>query len=236
VTGNKLVDCPDCGWERYYGLSHIPELYMQERDDDGPPEVKPFDDTRLQSIEPLLMVSGYNTNLSEEMASGIGVYFYGPNGTGKTHLAAMIGLWAMQRGVLVRFSTMQGIINEVKAWYGSKDRINPLDRYINAKLLIVDDIGSERATENTQDVTLTLVNERMNAKRPTIYTSNIKPDALGRKLANGETIAGNRLAERIVGMAYPVEVVSREGSYRRSSLDDRRAKLMQSAIDKQQRL
>ena len=57
----------------------------------------------------------------------------------------------------------------------SRDEAKVYERIIDAELLVLDDIGAERRTawvEDTLDRLETIVIERYNAKRPTIFTTN----------------------------------------------------------------
>ncbi|CCA55383.1 putative DNA replication protein, partial [Streptomyces venezuelae ATCC 10712] len=84
-------------------------------------------------------------------------------------------------------------------------------------LLLLDDLGSAKATEWTEEVTYRLVNERYNACRPTIYTSNLPARAVldeqGRPLGPDLTTA---LGERIVSrLSEDTTVVAMTGTDRR---------------------
>lgn len=67
-----------------------------------------------------------------------------------------------------------------------------MGRYREARLLLLDDIGTAKGSEWVEEVTYRLVNYRYDAMLPTIYATNFVPDQL--RDALGDRIA-SRLAE-----------------------------------------
>ncbi|MCA1719509.1 MAG: hypothetical protein LC781_22695 [Actinobacteria bacterium] len=68
-----------------------------------------------------------------------------------------------------------------------------MDAVKNAELLVLDDLGSENATEWVRERIFVIVNHRYRAKLPTVFTSNIGPKDLAAQL-------GGRTASRIISM------------------------------------
>ena len=71
---------------------------------------------------------------------------------------------------------------------------------LDADLLVLDDLGAERATEWVDETMNSIVNTRYNDRRATIFTSNYEdgpdPDALDSLLAR----VGFRMHSRLRGM------------------------------------
>ena len=67
-----------------------------------------------------------------------------------------------------------------------------LDQAKYAKLLILDDIGSEMATDWVRDTLYMLINYRMNYLKPTVITSNLYPGEISDRYHA-------RLASRLAG-------------------------------------
>jgi DNA replication protein DnaC len=67
-----------------------------------------------------------------------------------------------------------------------------MDRYRQATLLLLDDVGTAKGSEWVEEVTYRLVSYRYDAMLPTIYATNLVPDQL--RDALGDRIA-SRLAE-----------------------------------------
>jgi DNA replication protein DnaC len=66
------------------------------------------------------------------------------------------------------------------------------------KLLILDDFGSEKISEWSRERLLTVISERYDNERATIFTSNIG-------LQEVEVLLGKRIRSRIEGMTVPIE-------------------------------
>lgn len=67
-----------------------------------------------------------------------------------------------------------------------------IERLCQVQRLLVDDIGSERATDWTAERMFTVINRRWLEERPTITTSNLSPEDL-------EAAVGERTFSRLVG-------------------------------------
>lgn len=134
----------------------------------------------------------------------------GTTGTGKTHQAygALRRIAAAgPRTYEIRALTaadMNGLLRVNGSPRGVEEELR---RLCQIPLLLLDDLGSAKATEWTEETTYRLVNERYNACRPTIYTSNLPArSTAGPDLASalGERIV-SRLSEdtTVIAMTGP---------------------------------
>lgn len=110
-----------------------------------------------------------------------GLYLFGGTGAGKSHLAV-----AIARALLLDPDVPAGdvvydhalrLIGQIQRTYGSDERAEEvLQRRIDARLWILDDLGTEAPSADVVRRLTEIFTER--AMRPTIVTSNLAPDQL----------------------------------------------------------
>lgn len=106
-----------------------------------------------------------------------GLIFWGPVGTGKTHL--MVGIFrelTLRKGVACRFVDYGNLLNDLKRAYSSHQGdaavMLPL---VDVELLVIDELGKGRGTEWEETVLDDLISRRYNAGRVTLCTTNFEP-------------------------------------------------------------
>ena len=106
-----------------------------------------------------------------------GLLFYGPNGVGKTHLAVgILKACVREKGARAFFFETRELLRIVRDTYNrsvEETEMEVLNPLLGADLLVLDDLGAERTSEWVQETLGLVVNTRYNAKRPTIFTSNL---------------------------------------------------------------
>ncbi|MEG2025794.1 MAG: ATP-binding protein, partial [Gordonibacter sp.] len=100
-----------------------------------------------------------------------GLVLFGPVGTGKTYAACAVLLAVADRAT-VRFATGSNILREVRSSYKSRgvSEDDIVSRYTGPRVLVVDDIGQEQATDWALSVLLSVLDTRQAAGKTTIYT------------------------------------------------------------------
>ena len=127
------------------------------------------------------------------------VYIYGETGTGKTMLASIIANEAARRGRSVIFSSVPDLMADIRASFGSRQTAEIVEQVKDAQLLILDDLGAERATQWVGEQLFAIINARYSERRQTVITSNYAPDKLADHL-------GERIVSRIYGMCARVMI------------------------------
>lgn len=99
----------------------------------------------------------------------------GGYGCGKTHLAAAIANYGLERGQPTLFVVVPDLLDHLRNTYSSDSAVGYDRRFeavLKAPLLILDDLGTEYATSWAREKLYQIFNYRYNAKLPTVVTSN----------------------------------------------------------------
>lgn len=107
------------------------------------------------------------------------LYFSGPTGTGKTHLAVAIAATRMSRNQPVLFRFVPDLLDHLRRTF-SPDSTTTYDRLFeqtrNAELLVLDDFGAQSWTPWAEEKMYQLIAHRHNAALPTVITSRVLLD------------------------------------------------------------
>jgi len=112
----------------------------------------------------------------------VNLLLFGNAGLGKTHAALAIAAEVLNKGYDVIYISSPDFFGRVEELHfgsdptGEKEAL--IDAVTGADLLILDDIGTEMVSPYMISVFYTLLNNRMAARRPTIFTTNITDGAL----------------------------------------------------------
>lgn len=103
------------------------------------------------------------------------LFFVGRTGLGKTHLSLSIAKELLNKGIDVYYASAPTLFMNLEKERFSRDRVSSdcLDAVLNCDLLIIDDLGTELKTQFTVSMLYHILNERLNAKRPMIISSNL---------------------------------------------------------------
>ncbi len=158
-------------------------------------------------------VKEFVDNLDENLANGKGIWFLGDVGTGKTTLAMLISKTALERGHSVAIYSMPKLLARIRRTYegepGADTYSQFFDRLTSVDLLHIDDLGAERQTEWVIEQLYSIVNERYEAQKSILFTTNaeqLEPDSKTATKTNGkpelevERQIGKRTFSRLVEM------------------------------------
>jgi DNA replication protein DnaC len=106
-----------------------------------------------------------------------GLLLYGPHGVGKTHLAVGILKEVVRkkgaRGYFFETRELLKLVRETYTRTSDDTEMDVLAPVLEADLLVLDDLGAEKTSEWVQETLGLVVNTRYNARRATIFTSNL---------------------------------------------------------------
>ncbi len=99
------------------------------------------------------------------------LFFIGPPGVGKTHLAIALGMKALQQGHKVLFTSVSEMISTLIASKADNTHHLKMKYYLTPNLLILDELGFKRLNQNTVDEFYEIISPRYE-KGSMIITSN----------------------------------------------------------------
>jgi DNA replication protein DnaC len=126
--------------------------------------------------------------------------FWGSCGTGKSHLAAIIGREHATYEGRVIFTEPAPLLRSLRCLTPIEEQA-AIDRFVKAPVLILDDLGIEKDTEFAISTISEIVSHRLKSDRNgLVVTSNLSLDALAAKLHD------DRLTSRLAGMCQVIEI------------------------------
>lgn len=162
----------------------------------------------------------YVQKFDEMYKSNQGLIFYGPVGTGKSYTSACIANALLDRNVSVIMTSFVKILQNIQ----TQDEAEYIAMLNSAKLLILDDLGTERNTDYALEKVYNIIDSRSRASKPMILTTNLDL----RDMMEAEDLRYKRIYDRIFETCFPVKVPGE--SFRRMSAEvrfDKMAKLME---------
>lgn len=130
----------------------------------------------------------------------------GDTGLGKTHLSTAIAGRVIERGFDVCYDTATNVFssfeNERFGKQNSKFSI-PTERYFDCDLLIIDDLGTEPATQFTISALYNLINTRAINEKQIMLNTNLSINEMKKKY-------GDRIASRLFGESIILQFVGKD--------------------------
>lgn len=143
-------------------------------------------------------------NLDANLDQGKGIWFMGDVGTGKTTLAMLVSKSALDQGRSVAIYSMPKLLARIRRTYeaepGDDTYSKFFDRLTSVDLLHIDDVGAERQTEWVLEQLYSIVNDRYEAERSIVFTTNVSGGKMEERLKEVEEQVGRRTFSRLAEM------------------------------------
>jgi DNA replication protein DnaC len=181
--------------ERLFSLSHLDELQGLTFESFKMRGRKGLGESQANSLE-------WAFNRARQYAGSLNgwLLLQGGFGCGKTHLAAAIANYVVGMGVPTLFLTVPDLLDTLRFSYDSEDTTfeQRFDEIRNAPLLVLDDFGTQNATDWAQEKLFQIVNYRYINKLPLVVTTNLAMDEIEARirsrLADPELVSAVRIA------------------------------------------
>jgi len=136
-------------------------------------------------------VRRYVRLIDEQLDAGRGLWFFGSVGTGKTTLAMLVSLHALEAGRSVAIYSLPRLLAEIRTTFEderSGSYVDLLDRLTEVELLHIDDVGAEKTTPWVLEQLYAIVNARYEDERSILVTTNLERAALADQI-NERTVS-----------------------------------------------
>lgn len=204
ADGNVVARFCKCREEvikkRRLKFANIPEEFKDIKVNDFLTDIY-SDENKKYALNAKRLAIGYIKNYQKIKQTGKGLFFYGEaKGSGKTRLAVSVGNALIKScNQSVRFLTTINLLNKIKASFDdneiSTDKL--IYELTEIDVLILGDIGAEKPSEWVNNIFYTIINDRMSAKKITMFTSNTNVEALN---------LDERIKSRIDKMTIPIKM------------------------------
>jgi DNA replication protein DnaC len=118
----------------------------------------------------------YAEAFGEALETGRSMVFCGSPGTGKTHLATGIAQQVIAHGRTAAFTTTMNAIRRIRDTYrkaSNETESDAIRSFTVPDLLILDEVGTQRGTDDEKVLLFDIINARYEAIRPMIVISNL---------------------------------------------------------------
>lgn len=125
------------------------------------------------------------------------MYISGPVGGGKSHLAAAIANQLLQADMTVAYASVPELMQFLRAGFSDDTTGQRMQALKDVEVLVLDDIGAEQLTPWVDEQLFVMINARYLKERPTIFTSNLRSEAIPARISS-------RVAELALELVIPV--------------------------------
>lgn len=146
------------------------------------------------------IVKNYVDNFETFYKSNRGLLFWGTVGTGKSYAAACIANELLNRKISVVMTSFVKVLQVIQD--NTENETEFVNRLCAARLLIIDDLGTERNTDYALEKVYNVIDSRYRTGKPLILTTNLNLQ----DMQMTQDIRYQRIYDRIFEMCHPVMV------------------------------
>ena len=141
--------------------------------------------------------------------------FVGEPGCGKTFLSVCIGCELIRSGKFVLYAPVQDLLADFEAaTFRNKEAAMPTEEYLEADLLIIDDLGTEFYSSFVESTLYSVINTRLTRKKPIIISTNLSEEDRDNCYASR---LNSRLTYSFLNIGFPKADLRAETLKRRAS-------------------
>jgi DNA replication protein DnaC len=148
-------------------------------------------------IAPMVVqfVRSWVEDMEANLQAGRGLWLMGDTGTGKTTLAMLVSKAALEDSRSVAIYSLPKLLARIRQTYdsepGGDSYLSFFERLTSVDLLHIDDLGAEKRSDWVLEQLYALVNERYEAEKSMLVTTNLDPQQLEEQI-------GPRTVSRLV--------------------------------------
>jgi DNA replication protein DnaC len=156
-----------------------------------------FDRPPVTEIESMVVrvVRSFTEDLDANLDAGRGLWLMGDTGTGKTTMAMLVSKAALAAGRTVAIYSLPKLLARIRRTYdaeaGQDSYLALFELLTSVDLLHIDDLGAEKRSDWVLEQLYALINERYEAQRSILVTTNLAQEALEEQI-------GPRTVSRLV--------------------------------------
>jgi len=152
-----------------------------------------LDQTGDQQGKRLVQLQNYADQFCEHYAQGTSLILSGGPGTGKTHLALSVAKQIALIGFQAKYLTTRKLLRQIRDTWNKRSELTEqqiIDQLADVDLLIIDEIGVQRGTDDELNTIFEIIDERYQKSRPSILITNLPWQEL-------KQVIGERSADRL---------------------------------------
>jgi DNA replication protein DnaC len=134
-----------------------------------------FDRFPVTEMDPQIVAAArrFADHIDQRLDEGRGLWFMGPNGTGKTTLAMLVTKAALKGGRTAARYTLPDLLRQIRKTFDNGSHVDLFEQLVAVDLLHLDDIGAEQSTPWVLEELYSIVNARYEERRSMVITTNI---------------------------------------------------------------